>query len=190
MQFKRAANVYFAYITILTSMSFSPKPPASMIGTFALVLFFTMVKEAVDDLLRAKSDSELNQRPTRRVDAKTGQIVECRWEDLKVGDVVKVQKDEEVPADLLLIHAPKDIDGETNLKDRELALNTVKKNLHEFTGMVVCDPPDPSLDRWEGKMMSEQISRDAPCSIKNLLLRGVTLKNTEYAFGLVLYVGN
>ena len=198
MQFKRAANVYFAYITILTSMSFSPKPPASMIGTFALVLFFTMVKEAVDDLLRAKSDSELNQRPTRRVDAKTGQIVECKWEDLKVGDVVKVLKDEEVPADLLLIHAPKDIvfistmnlDGETNLKDRELALNSVKKNLHEFTGMVVCDAPDPSLDRWEGKMMSEQISRDAPCSIKNLLLRGVTLKNTEYAFGLVLYVGN
>lgn len=60
MQFKRVANVYFAYITILTSMSFSPKPPASMIGTFAIVLFFTMVKEAVDDLLRAKSDRELN----------------------------------------------------------------------------------------------------------------------------------
>ena len=100
---------------------------------------------------------------------------------------------------MLLIHAPKDIvfvstmnlDGETNLKDRELAVTTVKREgLHEFTGMVVCDPPDASLDKWEGKMMSEQISRDAPCSIKNLLLRGVTLKNSEYAYGLVLYVGN
>lgn len=51
-----------------------------------------------------------------------------------MGDFVKVQKDEEVPADLLLINAPKDIvfvstmnlDGETNLKDRELAVNTIK----------------------------------------------------------------
>lgn len=46
-----------------------------------------------------------------------------------------------MPADLLLIHAPKDIvfvstmnlDGETNLKDRELAVNTLKeKHLQEF----------------------------------------------------------
>lgn len=49
MQFKRAANVYFLVITILTMMSFSPKRPASMIGTFSLVLIFTMLKEAYED---------------------------------------------------------------------------------------------------------------------------------------------
>jgi hypothetical protein len=38
-----------------------------MIGTFAIVLFFTMCKEAFDDILRAKSDRELNQRETRRI---------------------------------------------------------------------------------------------------------------------------
>ena len=48
-QFKRAANVYFLIITILTMMPFSPKRPASMIGTFALVLVFTMLKEAYED---------------------------------------------------------------------------------------------------------------------------------------------
>ncbi len=48
-QFKRAANVYFLIITILTMMPFSPKRPASMIGTFALVLIFTMLKEAYED---------------------------------------------------------------------------------------------------------------------------------------------
>jgi phospholipid-transporting ATPase len=60
MQFKRAANVYFLYITILTSMPFSPKAPVSMIGTFALVLFFTMCKELYEDIIRGGSDSELN----------------------------------------------------------------------------------------------------------------------------------
>jgi len=48
-QFKRAANVYFLIISILTLMPFSPKKPASMIGTFAMVLFFTMLKEAYED---------------------------------------------------------------------------------------------------------------------------------------------
>ena len=48
-QFKRAANVYFLVITILTLMSFSPKRPASMVGTFSLVLVFTMLKEAYED---------------------------------------------------------------------------------------------------------------------------------------------
>ena len=48
-QFKRAANIYFLIISLLTCMSFSPKKPASMIGTFAMVLIFTMLKEAYED---------------------------------------------------------------------------------------------------------------------------------------------
>lgn len=61
----------------------------------------------------------------------------------------------------MLVKAPKDIvfvstmnlDGETNLKDRELALtNSFGISLQEFNGTVICDEPDPSLDKWEGKL--------------------------------------
>jgi hypothetical protein len=45
-------------------MPFSPKSWASMIGTFALVLFFTMLKEAYEDFQRFKSDREMNSRKT------------------------------------------------------------------------------------------------------------------------------
>jgi hypothetical protein len=48
MQFLRAANIYFLIISILTCMNFSPKEPNSMIGTFAVVLIFTMIKEAYE----------------------------------------------------------------------------------------------------------------------------------------------
>jgi hypothetical protein len=48
MQFRRLANVYFLIISILTFMSFSPKNPVSMIGTFSIVLLFTMAKEAFE----------------------------------------------------------------------------------------------------------------------------------------------
>jgi len=47
-QFKRFSNAYFLIISILTFLPFSPKNPASMVVTFALVLLFTMLKEAYE----------------------------------------------------------------------------------------------------------------------------------------------
>ena len=198
-QFKRAANVYFLAITVLTTLPFSPKRPASMIGTFALVLIFTMLKEAYEDYQRYKSDNELNKRNSHRMNHMTSSFERCQWAEIKVGDIVKVEKDEEIPADLLLISAPKDIvfvstmnlDGETNLKDRELVTNTVKdQKMFRFNGTVEADAPNPNLDVWEGKLISHQLAKAKPSTPKNLLLRGCTLKNTPYCFGICLYVGN
>jgi hypothetical protein len=62
MQFKRAANIYFLIISILTLMPFSPKTPESMIGTFTFVLFVTMLKEALENYFRYKADKEANGR--------------------------------------------------------------------------------------------------------------------------------
>ena len=78
----------------------------------------------------------MNSRPSKRLDMETGTFVDCKWEDIHVGDIVKVEKDQEVPADLLLINALKDVvfvstmnlDGETNLKDRELDVTTVPEH--------------------------------------------------------------
>ena len=88
---------------------------------------------------------------------------DVKWDDVKVGDIVKVEKDQEIPADLLVICAPKDVvfvstmnlDGETNLKDRELAVTTIKEHqLQNFRGQVVCDVPNESLESWDGNLGS------------------------------------
>jgi len=58
-----------------------------------------------------------------------GKFEPCEWQEIKVGDLVKVEKNKEIPADLLLVSAPKDVvfvstinlDGETNLKSKLLA---------------------------------------------------------------------
>ena len=47
------------------------------------------------------------------------------------------------------------LDGETNLKDRELAVSSVKNNkIFEFYGTVDADTPNPNLDVWEGRLRS------------------------------------
>lgn len=83
------------------------------------------------------------------------------------------------------------LDGETNLKDRELVTNTVSsKDLVGFSGKVEADAPNPNLDVWEGKITSAKLPKPKPSSLKNLLLRGCTLKNTPCCYGICLYVGN
>ena len=92
-QFKRAANIYFLIICVLTMMSFSPKRPASMIGTFSMVLFFTMMKEAYEDFQRYKTDTEMNNQKSLVLDHSTGEMKERLWSEIKVGDIVKVERD-------------------------------------------------------------------------------------------------
>lgn len=85
-----------------------------------------MLKEAYEDYQRYKSDNELNNKITWVHDFKTNQPKKVKWRDLKMGQICKVLKNEEVPADLLVVCAPADIvyistmnlDGETNLKER------------------------------------------------------------------------
>jgi hypothetical protein len=46
-------------------MPFSPKDPMSMIGTFSMVLFFTMMKDAYEDYKRYKQQTEVNKKKSR-----------------------------------------------------------------------------------------------------------------------------
>lgn len=48
--------------------------------------------------------------------------------------------------------------------------------------------PNEYLDYWDGNVDSKDYNIN--CSIKNVLLRGCTLKNTEFMYGIVIYVGN
>lgn len=50
--------------------------------------------------------------------------------------------------------------------------------------------PNPSLEFWDGNIHSQMLAKGTVnCSIKNTLLRGCTLKNTDFCYGLVVYVG-
>jgi phospholipid-transporting ATPase len=57
------------------------------------------------------------------------------WRDVKIGDVLKVQENEAIPADLIILKTEKDnicyvetknLDGETNLKHKAAPLETIE----------------------------------------------------------------
>ena len=78
-------------------MPFSPKSPGSMIGTFSAVLIFTSLKELFEDIFRMWSDNEVNNTKTKVLNRENQQFEERRWKDLKLGDIIRVAKDETFP---------------------------------------------------------------------------------------------
>ena len=89
------------YLTILTFMSFSPVAPGSTLSAFCFVLLITMVKDAIKDYSRFSSDLIANC-------TKIQKFTKNNWRDnksasIKPGDIVKLFKDEEAWADIMLI---------------------------------------------------------------------------------------
>ena len=122
------ANVYFVIIGILQlipSISNSNGVPAQLFP-LAAVIFISMMKDLFEDWKRHKSDNAENMNKTLIYNKETKQFEEKRWQDVKVGQIVKVNENQYFPADLILIKSSekkglsfvetKNLDGETNLK--------------------------------------------------------------------------
>ncbi|KAM6953984.1 phospholipid-transporting ATPase ID-like [Aplochiton taeniatus] len=122
--------------------------------------------------------------------------------DVQVGDIIKLENNQFVTADLLLLSSSEplnlvyietaELDGETNLKVRQALTVTGDmgdsiESLAAFNGEVCCEPPNNRLDRFTGTLIvgGQKFSLDN----EKVLLRGCTLRNTEWCFGLVLFGG-
>lgn len=67
------------------------------------VLGVSLIKEGVEDWKRHKQDKEINNRAVEVLDPASGKLEARRWADVRVGNIVRVAKDDFFPADLLLL---------------------------------------------------------------------------------------
>jgi len=198
IQFKKSANIYFLIISILSCLPFSPKDASSMIGTFAFVLVATQIKEAIEDYSRYKHDRASNSKIVLKLWKEEWISIKCHT--LFPGDIVKIFKEEEIFSDCLIIKSSnesgycfvdtKNLDGETNLKEKcaiEEFKNMSEKNLSHIKGNIDCDKPNEIINSWEGLLSFDE--NNIYTSLKNMILKGSVLKNTEYVIGIVIYTG-
>ena len=130
-QFHRFANLYFLFIVLLNWVpainAFGKE--ISMIPVI-LVLFVTALKDLFEDRRRYASDKKVNNSVCRVWSQGEGEFVQRYWKELRVGDIVHLSNDEMIPADILVLHSSdpaglcyidtQNLDGETNLKQREV----------------------------------------------------------------------
>ena len=136
------------------------------------------------------------------------------WKNVQVGDFVRLYNDEEIPSDIVVLSTSdpdgacyvqtKNLDGETNLKVRQalyagrgvrhardcercdfvIESEPAQPNLYSYSGVAKWNQRNPKDPEAPGTSMAE------PISINNLLLRGCTLKNTEWILGVVAFTGD
>jgi magnesium-transporting ATPase (P-type) len=142
---------------------------------------------------------------------RNGDFLEVAWRDITVGDLLKVRRNEVVPADAVFLSSHSEdnsaadtcyvqtaqLDGETNLKLRSCAAATAAafkagdRAAAAFRGRVQCEAPNASFDKFTGLLFTEERAGGAgiPLEAENLLLRGSMLRNVDFCYALAVYTG-
>jgi phospholipid-translocating ATPase len=171
-----------------------------MIAPLVFVVGLSMLKEALEDWRRFMQDVKINARKTC-VHKSDGVFRQRKWKKVSVGDIVKVEKDEFFPADLLLLSSSYEdgicyvetmnLDGETNLKvKRSLEVSLPlddDESFKNFMATIRCEDPNPNLYTFVGNLEFER--QTFPLDPSQILLRDSKLRNTTYVYGVVVFTG-
>ena len=222
-QFSKLANFYFLCVSILQMI-----PNLSTTGTYTTIVplaFFvtiSMAKEGYDDLRRYKLDKAENRTTAlvlrgHRISATTTDNLDhstatsdkhvhwaaAKWEDIGVGDVVHLTRDEPAPADLAVLYSSgaeemayvdtMALDGETNLKSKQ-ALPQLARSCKKVEDIASCEAAniiveDPNLDLYNFEGRVNIGDETFPLTNKEVIYRGSVLRNTSEAIGIVVYSG-
>ncbi|KAF9460763.1 aminophospholipid-transporting P-type ATPase [Collybia nuda] len=206
-QFSKYANLFFLFTACIQQIpGVSPTNKYTTIAPLAVVLLASAFKEVQEDLKRHQSDSELNARKAKVLTSQST-FGEKKWKDIQVGDVVRLENDDFIPADMVLISSSEpeglcyietsNLDGETNLKIKQasphtssLTSPTLVTTLH---GSLRSEHPNNSLYTYEGTLdllSSSGIPKQVPLGPDQMLLRGAQIRNTPWVYGLTVFTGH
>lgn len=213
-QFSRIANFYFLIIVSLLQFPWAPISANAALLPLSFVIGVSAIREAIEDFLRYRSDQQINKSLTYCLN-KDGEFIQTRWDSIYVGDIIKIHQDEQAPADIVLLATSEDtgscyietcnLDGETNLKTRESLHSTCKiTDFSNFKAKISYDPPNKLISAFNGNLeidqygnegenassLEQNIGHQFSLNNKQLVLRGSSLKNTEWAVGAVVYTGH
>ena len=164
------------------------------------VISVSLIREAVDDFRRYQRDKEVNSSRYVKLTSKGQATVASS--DLKVGDVVYVDKGQRVPADMILLKTTEysgacfirtdQLDGETDWKLR-LAVPCSQKVLDNeilaLEASVYAEKPQKDIHSFIGKFTNHGTNYlEEPLGIENTMWSN-TIVASGTALGLVIYTG-
>eukprot|EP00347_Sterkiella_histriomuscorum_P021414 403334057 len=140
----------------------------------------------------------------------SGHFINKKWENIRVGNIVKIEQNELIPADIILIKSScpqglcylesQNLQGENDLlkKNSDKLLQTLIEYQQQsidtisfLQGDVICDSIDENHHNFNASIyLNEPTNKKVTVYEKQLLLRGCKLKNTEWIIGLVVAAGH
>jgi magnesium-transporting ATPase (P-type) len=169
-QFKREANIYFLLQAILNSIpQVSAMNPITAYLPLSFVLGVSMFREGLEDYQRYKSDVNTNKKSVKFI--KGGRLDVGQAKDVKVGDLLLVNENEDFPADMVIVASStpdascyiqtSSLDGEKNLKTKRAPkfFDQLIPSGGEFnpsdiliTAQAEAEPPNGSLYSFAGNL--------------------------------------
>jgi len=208
-QYKTAFNWFFLiYICIAVNPYLSDLAPIPEITPFVIVVSINLIKEAVEDYRKYSNDKKANNSKVIIFKDKKFHKEKCK--NIRVGNIIKIYKEELIPADVLIIKSSlknglcymqtSNLDGENELKPRE-SLQVTHQKIHNKINEInnifdykddhfffEVSPPNKDIYDIKGTIFYE--NNKNYFSIKNVLLKGARLKNVDYVYGIVIYNGH
>ncbi len=129
------------------------------------------------------------------------------WKNIKVGDILRIHNNEEIPADMIILSSSdddggcyietKNLDGESNLKVRQ-SLNcsqSIKssKLAQQSKFWIESEAPNSNLYTYNGVLKfnnQNNEEKSEAITINNILLRGCSLRNTKWVIAVVVFTGS
>eukprot|EP00927_Polykrikos_kofoidii_P019921 TRINITY_DN1934_c0_g2_i1.p1 TRINITY_DN1934_c0_g2~~TRINITY_DN1934_c0_g2_i1.p1 ORF type:complete len:1724 (-),score=346.37 TRINITY_DN1934_c0_g2_i1:58-5175(-) len=206
-QFRKQANVYFLVICCLmylgdhTQLYVGTIKAWSTAGMLAMMMLVSAVVALIDDIRRHLADHATNGRQTVEIDF-AGASRTIRWDDVRVGTMLRIKRGEELPADVVALSTSNEdgscfvstanLDGETTLKNKVVALPPEfahRPTLSGVAGKILAEAPQMSIHTFSGTLTLSGRQEVIPLSAKHLLLRGCQLRNVDWVIGFVVYTG-
>ena len=148
--------------------------PASL-PALCIIVTIDMIFAALEDWKRHESDHVSNHKQVLRVNPipttlEKDQESLIGWNEIHVGDILKIQNREGIPADVVILATSspsgicyvetKSLDGETNLKLRQGLECTTKviqspRDVLALRGRVICETPNHNIHRFGGSIRLE-----------------------------------
>lgn len=201
-QFKFFLNLYFLLMAI---SQFIPEIRIGYLYTYwgplGFVLTVTLIREAIDDIRRYSRDKEVNSQKYRKLTSQG--VVQVPSSDIKVSDLIIVEKDQRVPSDMVFLRTTEkngacfirtdQLDGETDWKLR-LAVETTQRlssneELYQIDASIYAEEPKRDIHSFIGKFTRH----DGEGAEDSLGIENTVWANTVIAsgtaVGIVIYTG-
>lgn len=201
-QFKFFLNLYFLVVCL---SQFIPDIRIGYLYTYwgplGFVLAVTLIREFIDDCRRYARDREVNSQKFQKLTANG--VVCIPSSDIRVSDLIIIEKNQRVPADMVLLRTTEksgscfirtdQLDGETDWKLR-VAVDTTQRlpsmeELLEIDACVYAEEPKKDIHSFIGKFTRHDgDGAEDPLNIENTLWAN-TVVASGTAIGIVVYTG-
>lgn len=202
-QFAVFLNLYFL---VMACSQFIPSIRIGYLYTYwaplGFVISVTMLREAYDDIKRYRRDKELNSQLYKILTYDGIKMVPSSH--LKVSDVIIIEKNQRVPADMVLLKTSEksgtcfirtdQLDGETDWKLRVAVSTTqnLEKNsdLLDIGAQIYAEKPQLRIHAFEGIFIRNDADKtQEPLSVENTLWSNTVLASGT-AYGAIIYTGS